>query len=144
MISTLIKLPRGIRMKSILLSLLLAVTVQVNAAQVEMGKYKAIDVDTRTVDATFILRADGTVNFNVTTPDFTMPAPGCDGKYTVVGNEFTADMTCPTDLLPEVSVKIDITNVNSDSIRTEEGAEVAVIIDALGDEPTMFLLKKND
>ncbi len=131
-------------MKSIVLSLLLATVVQVNAAQVEMGKYKAIDVDTRTVDAAFILRADGTVNFNVTTPDFTMPAPGCDGKYTVVGNEFSADMTCPTDLLPEVSVRIDITNVNSDSIRTEEGAEVAVIFDALGDEPTMFLLKKND
>lgn len=131
-------------MKSLFLSIILAATVQVQAAQVEMGKYKAIDVDTRTVDATFILRADGTVNFNVTTPDFTMPAPGCDGKYTVVGSEFTADMTCPTDLLPEVSVRIDITNVNPDSIRTEEGAEVAVIIDALGDEPTMFLLKKND
>ena len=125
-------------------SLLLAAAIQANAAQVEMGNYKAIDVETRTVDATFILRADGTVNFNVTTPDFTMPAPGCDGKYTVVGNEFSADMTCPTDLLPEVSVRIDITNVNPESIRTEEGAEVAVIIDALGDEPVMFLLKKND
>ena len=131
-------------MKSLIISLVLAAAVQIQAAQVEMGKYKAIDVDTRTVDATFILRANGTVNFNVTTPDFTMPAPGCDGKYTVVGNEFSADMTCPTDLLPQVSVRIDITNVNSDSIRTEEGAEVAVIIDALGDEPTMFLLKKND
>ncbi len=133
-------------MKSIFLtlSLILTAAVQVNAAQVEMGKYRAIDVDTRSVDATFILRADGTVNFNVTTPDFTMPAPGCDGKYTVVGNEFSADMTCPTDLLPEVSVRIDISNVNADSIRTEEGAEVAVIIDALGDEPVMFLLKKND
>lgn len=131
-------------MKSLFLTLILAATVQVNAATVEMGKYKAIDVDTRTVDASFILREDGTVNFNVTTPDFTMPAPGCDGKYTVVGNEFRADMTCPTDLLPEVSVRIDITNVNPDSIRSENGAEVAVIIDALGDEPTQFLLKKND
>lgn len=131
-------------MNSLILSLLVAAAVQVQAAQVEMGKYRAIDVDTRTVDATFVLRPDGTVNFNVTTPDFTMPAPGCDGKYTVVGNTFSADMTCPTDLLPEVSVTIDISNVNHDSIRTEEGAEVAVIIDALGDEPTMFLLKKND
>lgn len=131
-------------MKTLVLFCVLAAAIQANAAQVEMGKYKAIDVDTRTVDATFILRADGTVNFNVTTPDFTMPAPGCDGKYTVVGNEFTADMTCPTDLLPEVSVRIDISNVNPESIRTEEGAEVAVIIDALGDESTQFLLKKND
>lgn len=131
-------------MKSLILSFLLAAAMKANAAQVEMGKYRAIDIDTKTVDATFVLRPDGTVNFNVTTPDFTMPAPGCDGMYTVVGNELRADMTCPTDLLPEVSVRIDITNVNPESIRSELGAEVAVIIDALGDESTKFLLKKND
>ncbi len=131
-------------MKSLVISLFLAAAFQVNAAQVEMGKYKAIDVDTRSVDASFELFADGSVIFNVTTPDFTMPAPGCKGKYTVVENKFKADMTCPTDLLPEVSVDIDISNVNPQSIRTPEGALVPVIIDALGDEPTMFLLKKND
>lgn len=133
-------------MKILVLSLLLVVSVQVNAAnaKVELGKYRAVDSDTKTVISTFTLRADGTVNFNVTTPDFTMPAPGCEGKYKVVENEFTADLICPTDLLPKASVKIDITNVNPQSLRTENGVEVNVIIDALGDEPAKFLLKKDD
>ena len=131
-------------MKSLLISLLLFVSTQVNAAQVELGKYIAVDVETKTIVSTFVLRADGTLNFHVTTPDFTMPEPGCDGTYNVVGNEFASDMTCPTDLLPEVSVIIDITNVTPEGLRTENGVEVDVVINALGDEPIKFLLKKND
>lgn len=131
-------------MKSLLMSVLLFVSAQVNAAQVELGNYRAIDSETKTIISTFVLRADGTVNFHVTTPDFTMPEPGCDGTYKVVGNEFSADMTCPTDLLPEVGVIIDITNVTPESLRTENGVEVDVVINALGDEPIKFLLKKND
>ena len=130
-------------MKSLLLSLLLVVSAKVNA-QVEIGKYRAVDLDTKTIIATFELRTNGTVNFNVTTPDFTMPAPGCEGVYKVVGNEFSADLKCPTDLLPEASVKIDVSNVNPQSLRSETGVEVNVVIDALGDEPIKFLLKKND
>lgn len=131
-------------MKLLFMSVLLFVSAQVSAAQVELGNYTAIDAETKTIVSTFVLRADGTVNFHVTTPDFTMPEPGCDGTYKVVDNEFSADMTCPTDLLPEVSVIIDITNVTPESIRTENGAEVDVVINALGDEPIKFLLKKND
>lgn len=131
-------------MKSLLMSLVVGFAVHATAAQVELGKYKAVDADTRTIQASLELRANGTVNFKVKTPDFTMPEPGCEGKYTVIGNEFSADMKCPTDLLPTASVKIDITNVNADSIRSEKGAEVYVVIDALGDEKTKFFLKKAD
>lgn len=131
-------------MKSLLLSLVLVLSTQVNASQVELGKYKAIDVDTKTVQASLELRANGTVNFKVKTPDFTMPEPGCEGKYTVKGNEFAAQMKCPTELLPQANVKIDITNVTPESVRTEKGAEVNVLIDALGDDAVKFLLKKAD
>lgn len=131
-------------MKSLLIYLLLFVSTQVNAAQVELGDYIAVDAETKTIVSTFVLRADGTVNFHVTTPDFTMPEPGCNGTYKVVGSEFASDMTCPTDLLPEVSVIIDITNVTPEGLRTENGVEVDVVINALGDEPIKFLLKKND
>lgn len=131
-------------MKSLLLSLLLVVSTQVNAAHVELGKYSAVDEDTKTIVATFELRANGTVNFSVTTPDFTMPEPGCEGKYHVKGNNFYADLNCPTELLPEAKVTIDISNVTPQGLRSEKGVPVPVIIDALGDEPTVFLLKKAD
>ena len=131
-------------MKSLLLSLVFAMSSQVFAGQIELGKYKAVDVDSKTIHASLVLRANGTVNFKVKTPDFTMPEPGCEGKYTVKGNELEANMTCPTALLPEANVRIDITNVNPQSVRSEKGAEVNVVIDALGDEAIKFLLKKAD
>ena len=113
-------------------------------ADVEIGKYTALDVDTKTVHANFELRANGTVNFKVVTPDYSIPEPGCEGEYKVKGFEVTAHLTCPTDLMPEANVKIDITNVNSHTLRTPLGAEVQVVIDVLGDEPSKFLLKKVD
>ena len=131
-------------MKSVLLGLVLLVSTQLFAGQVEIGKYRAVDKDTKTVVATFELRANGTVNFSVKTPDFTMPAPGCEGKYTVVGDVFKADLKCPTELLPEASVTINIANVTPAGLRSANGVEVPVVIDALGDDPQVFLLKKND
>ncbi len=133
-------------MKSLILSLILAASTQVFAGHVELGKYRAVDADTETIVATFELKADGTLTFSVSSPDFTMPAPGCKGTYKVdVPNQkFTADLTCPTDILPTVSVVIDTTPVNPQSIRTAKGAEVDVVIDALGEESNKFLLKKND
>lgn len=131
-------------MKSLILSLIVFATSTVFASRVELGKYRAVDADTKTIVADFELRANGTVNFTVKTPDFTMPKPGCEGKYTVNGNQFSADLKCPTDVLPEASVTIDISNVNPQSIRSPEGARVPVVIDALGEDPTTFMLKKAD
>ncbi len=131
-------------MKSFVLGLIVLASTQLFAAQVELGKYRAVDKDTKTIVATFELRANGTVNFSVKTPDFTMPAPGCEGKYTVKGDTFLADLKCPTELLPEASVSINIANVTPAGLRSANGVEVPVIIDALGDEPTAFLLKKAD
>lgn len=128
-------------MRFLLLSLLLVVSTQVNAAQVELGKYKAVDADTKSVVATFELKAGGTVDFQVKSPDF---AVACSGKYHVDGNAFTTDLTCKSDILPQANVKIDISNVTAESIRSEKGAEVDVVIDALGEEAVKYLLKKND
>ena len=45
---------QGVKMKSILLTLVMAASVNAFAtAQVELGKYRAIDSDTKTVIATF-------------------------------------------------------------------------------------------
>ncbi|MGZ3691327.1 MAG: hypothetical protein ACXVAX_07475 [Pseudobdellovibrio sp.] len=131
-------------MKSVLLGLVLLASTQLFAGQVEIGKYRAVDKDTKTIVATFELRANGTVNFSVKTPDFTMPAPGCEGKYTVNGNTFQSDLKCPTELLPEANVTIDVSNVTPAGLRSANGVEVPVVIDALGSDPTVFLLKKND
>lgn len=131
-------------MKSLVLALTMFVGSTVFAGQVELGKYRAVDADTKTIIADLELRANGTANLMITTPDFKMPAPGCEGKYKIQGNKFSADVKCPTDLLPEASVTIDVTNVNPQSVRSPEGARVDVIIDALGEEATTFMLKKRD
>lgn len=110
--------------------------------QIEFGLYSAVDVDSGEVQSSLLMRPDGTVNFKVTTPDFTMPEPGCEGNYVVRGNILVADLECPILFFSEVHVEIDITTVTPESIRSEEGALVPVVIDLLGDEPTTFRLKK--
>jgi len=107
----------------------------------EMGLYSAVDVNTGTIHAKLTFQADGTVNFKVQTPDFQMPEPGCDGTYEVVDNKLSATLKCPVETLPEVSVNIDITYVTAQALRSQVGALVAVVIDAFGEEPTMFRLK---
>ena len=126
-------------MKALLLTILSAVTINVSAATVELGKYRAVDAATRSTVASFELLANGTVNFHVRSPEFQVT---CRGRYTVRGNEFATNLECDSFLLSEASVKIDISNVTAQSIRSVNGAEVNVIIDALGDEPVKYLLKK--
>ena len=126
-------------MKALLLTILSAITINVQAATVELGKYRAVDADTNSIVASFELKANGTVSFRVSS---TMIDVACSGKYTVRGNEFSTDLVCDSMLLSEASVKIDITAVTAQSIRSAKGAAVNVIIDALGDEPVKYLLKK--
>ncbi|AGH96301.1 hypothetical protein [Pseudobdellovibrio exovorus] len=130
-------------MKSILVSLLLVASGSAFASNVELGKYKAVDADTGTIQASFELKAGGDVDFKVSTSELPQPI-ACKGKYSVAGNKFSADMKCQSDLLSEVKVNIDVTTVNAESLRSAKGAEVNVVIDALGDEATKFLLKKAD
>ncbi|MEK6628123.1 MAG: hypothetical protein AABY53_05815 [Bdellovibrionota bacterium] len=130
-------------MKSLLLTLVLVISTQVNAAQVELGKYKAVDVNTKAIHADLVLRADATTSITINTPDLPKPIP-CEGTYTLVGNEFSANVKCKSTLLDRANVKIDVTNVNPQSVRTEAGAEVSVVIDALGDDAMKFMLKKAD
>ncbi len=133
-------------MKSLLLGLVLLASIQVWSApkEIEMGHYTAVDVETGEVTATLEVRPNKTLNFNVSAPDFSMPEQGCEGTYEVVENNFIADLECPILFFSQVHVEIDITTVNPQSIRSQEGALVPVIIDLLGDEPTMFILKKAD
>jgi hypothetical protein len=129
-------------MKSLVLSLLLVVSAQAMAA-VELGKYRAVDADTKSITADLLLRADGTSSITINTPDLPRPIP-CEGKYKVESKILSADVKCKSDLLSEASVKIDITNVTPEGLRSATGVKVNVIIDALGDDPTAFILKKND
>lgn len=108
---------------------------------IEPGLYTAVDVDSGTVVAQLVMRSNGTLNFKVKTPDFQMPEPGCEGVYTVVSDTFASNLKCPISTLPEVSVKINIANVTPQALRSQVGALVPVVIDALGTDPTMFRLK---
>lgn len=133
--------PKEVPMNKIFLCILFICQLGL-AKDVELGAYTAIDVETSTVVSTILLRADKTVNYTVSTPDFAMPEPGCEGTYTVIENKLTAELACPLSFLPNVRVEIDITEVNPESVRSESGVVVPVIIDAFGTEPTPFILKK--
>lgn len=131
-------------MKALVLSLLLVGAVQAKAATVELGKYSAVDAETKTIVASFELKAGGSLTFSVKTTDGSVPQTNCTGNYSVAGNQFAADLKCQSQLLPTASVKIDISNITPQNIRSANGAEVNVVIDALGTDPTKFLLKKAD
>lgn len=128
-------------MKSLLIALLFA-SVSASAVTVEPGFYTATDVESGEIQATMDIREDKNLTFNVTTPSFTMPEPGCNGTYDVQDNLFLSDLKCPLAFLSEVSVQIDISTVTPESVRSEEGAIVKVVIDALGSDATEFRLKK--
>lgn len=128
-------------MKSLLLAFLLGVSVRVNAATVELGKYIAVDVLTKSTVAKFELKANGTVIFAVSSPDFSV---NCNGRYAVNGNQFSSNLVCNSFFLSHANVSIDISSVTPQNLRSAKGVEVGVIIDALGDDPIKYLLKKND
>lgn len=126
-------------MKSLFIVIALAAATQVNAANVELGKYRAIDAETRSIVVDFELKANGTVAFHAATPQIKV---SCKGRYSVNGNNFATALKCNSFLLPVVSVEINVTNVNPQSLRSRPGAEVNVIIDALGEDAVQYLLKK--
>lgn len=131
-------------MKLLVVSIAFLASVFAHAGTVEMGKYSAVDADTKTIVASFELKPDASLTFTVKSTDGSLPQTNCTGKYTVKGNNFSADLKCQSALLPSASVVIDITNVTPQSLRSARGAEVNVTIDALGSDPTLFLLKKAD
>ena len=130
-------------MKSLVLAISLFSSLSFAADHViEQGLYSAVDVDTQSIVSSLEIGANNSVTFKVTTPDFTMPEPGCKGTYAVAGDILTADMKCPLDFLSEVQVVIDITNVTPESVRSPNGVVVQVVIDALGSDAYPFILKK--
>lgn len=129
-------------MKIFLASLLLSTVAFAAPKVVEPGSYTATDVETKTIVASLEVRADKTLNFTVAAPDFSMPAPGCEGTWRVEENMFLSDLKCPLDFLSEVAVQIDITNVTPENVRSVEGVNVEVVIDALGSDSFEFNLRK--
>lgn len=121
---------------------ILTLISSISFAAIEPGIYSAVDVDTKQITATLKVRPDNTANLKMTAPDFVMPEPGCEGTYTAENKLLLANMKCPVDGLENVKVKIDITNVNPQSIRAPNGVTVDVTIDALGNESYKFILKK--
>ena len=109
---------------------------------VQMGRYSAVDQETGTVLTQLFLKADGTATFQLTSADFTIPDPGCSGTYTIVEHTLTAAMQCPVQDFNQVNVTIDITNATPDAVNSPAGVVVPVVIDALGTDPTNFVLKK--
>lgn len=129
-------------MKSLMLSLVMTVAFQAQAAKVELGKYTAVDAETKSIRADLDLRAGGKVTMKADVSGFAL---SCNGKYTITNNQLNASVVCPgSELVDQTNVTIDVTNVTPESVRTEKGAEVDVVIDAIGTEPTKYLLKKAD
>ena len=122
----------------VMLSLLSTVTF---AAKMEPGHYQGWDIETKTVMADLVLNADQSLIFNLTTPDFATPEPGCTGKYAEAGNEVTSDIICPMEFLPTAQVRMDITAVTPETIRATDGVAVPVFVDALGSDPIVFKMK---
>lgn len=139
-------------MKSILAAILLVSSVSFADEYVEAGTYTADDVETNTIHSTLLFQENSkTVVFTMTTPDFTMPEPGCTGLYniehktTAAGENrkiIVADMTCPLDFLTEAHVEIDITDATPEAVRQPNGVVVDVVIDAVGPDAFQFRLKK--
>lgn len=106
---------------------------------VEVGSYKAVDVESGQLEASLVLRADQTVSFGLKTVDGIELA--CDGTYAVAGELFIADMKCPMEGLEQIQVKIDITTVTPESVRSEKGALVGVTLEMIGPDAFQFYLK---
>ena len=130
-------------MKSLFAILTLVSSLSFSADKVvEPGTYTAVDVDSSTITATLIMRANKTVNLVIAAPDFEMPAEGCEGTYEVTANLMAAHMVCPIEGFEEMDVTIDITPVTPESVRSLEGVVVDVIFGAFGEEPAKFVLRK--
>lgn len=127
-------------MKSLLVVLSLISSTSF-AVKMAPGHYQGWDIDTQTVMADLVLNTDQSLVFNLTTPEFTTPAPGCTGNYVEVGNDVTSDVTCPMDFLPTAAVRMDVTNVTQEGLLSAEGVAVPVYVDALGTDAITFKMK---
>ncbi len=128
-------------MKSLIAIITLASSLSF-AMDIEPGTYKAVDVDSHSITATLQVRPNYTAYMMLTAPDFVMPEPGCEGTYLVDGHILKADMKCPLEGMEQVKVSIDITDITPESVRSEPGVIVDVIIDSLGKDAYKFELKK--
>ncbi|MCC2680435.1 MAG: hypothetical protein K0R29_3011 [Pseudobdellovibrio sp.] len=128
-------------MKKLVLLLSVFVSTQVFAATVELGKYLAVPKEFPTVKADLDLKADNSATVRI---DAEGEIINCTGTFAVAGNDLNAHANCDHAAAPEINVSIDITNVTPEGLRSEEGVEVPVKFDLLGDEAVQFILKKND
>ena len=127
-------------MKSLVLALMVLATSQVFAGTVELGRYTALDKDSKSVSAALELKAGGAANVVITVPGVT--TVHCSGSYGVAGDTLNTDLNCDSMLLSKAKVSINIASVTPASVRSANGAEVTLTIPGIIDDPTVFLLKK--
>lgn len=128
-------------MKFLISLIVLFVSTQLFAANVEMGKYTAFPKDYPTAIASIELIPEDKAVVSI---DIDGIIVNCEGTFVVQENIMAAHVFCDHPQAPEVNVAIDFTNVTPEGLRSEEGVEVPAKFDLLGDEEVAFILKKND
>lgn len=131
-------------MKSLMSLFTLLFSISTLAAAIEPGLYHAKDLIEAGIQAELDFKADGTMTFRIATEDFIMEKPGCSGNYSTEGDLLKAVVNCPNEDIENMSVVLDIKNVNPDAVRSEDGAQVDVVIELLGPDAIPFNVKKVD
>lgn len=120
--------------------LCLVVGVQASP-KMEFGHYIGVDSESGVLEADLVLSSNYTLVLKLKSPDFEVPEPGCTGSYIELGNELLSQVSCPLDFLPTAALRLDIAKVNASTVRSADGAEVLVYVDALGQDPIPFKMK---
>lgn len=123
------------------LSVLSLIIVANANPKMEFGHYTGVDMESGTLEADLILNTNYTLVLKLKSSEFEVPEPGCVGPYVEVANDLLSQVSCPLDFLPTASLKLDISKVNATSVRSADGAEVLVYVDALGQDPIPFKMK---
>lgn len=129
-------------MKKLLFALLFSsVTALAANKEVEPGFYEAIDAEKGEINVQMQINDDNTASVSIVNKSPFKPDIDCSGTWTVEENMFFSALDCDHFLVPYIEVSIDITNVTPETIRSEQGAEVNVLLDILGPDPRLFMLK---
>ena len=117
------------------------ISTQLFAATVELGKYQAVPKDFPDVLAALELLVDNQATVRINAEGVII---NCTGTYAVTENELNAHANCDHEAAPEINVSIDMTTVTPEGLRSEDGVEVPVKFDLMGDDVFLFILRKVD
>lgn len=130
-------------MKKILFAILFSsLTAFAANKEVEPGFYEAVDADKGDINVQMQVNEDHSAAVSIVNKSPFKPDINCEGQWTVQESMFQSALDCDHFLVPYIEVNIDITNVNPESVRSEQGAQVLVQLDIMGPDPRLFILKK--